>query len=115
MKKLLLYLLLIAGIVACSKDDNDDYVPDVPTPPVTEHLSIVDGTPGLSGNTLTVADPESDSEAELTLAGVTGSVKATVDPISAQWLAAVVESEPVEEAEASAAAETDVEKDTLVW
>jgi len=113
MKKLLLYLLLIAGIVACSKDDNDDYVP--PTPPATEHLSIVNGTPGLSGNTLTVADPEADSEAELTLAGVTGSVTATVDPLSTQWLAATVESEPVEEDEASAAAETDATEDTLVW
>lgn len=116
MKKLLLYMLLVAGIVACSKDDNDNYVPDVPTPPVTEHLSIVAGTPGLSGNTLTVADPEADSEAELTLAGVTGSVKATVDPISVQWLAAAVKSEPVEEAASEAAkTDSDTEKDTLVW
>ena len=88
MKKLLLYLLLAAGIAACSKDD-DNHVPDVPTPPVTEHLSIVAGTPGLSGNTLTVADAESDSEAELTLAGVSGSVTATVDPVSVQWLSLI--------------------------
>ncbi len=113
MKKLLLYLLLAAGIAACSKDD-DNQVPDVPTPPVTEHLSIVAGTPGLSGNTLTVADAESDSEAELTLAGVSGSVTATVDPVSVQWLSAEVKSEPVEEA-AEAAAEEGAEKDTLVW
>ncbi|WP_300286651.1 DUF5074 domain-containing protein [uncultured Alistipes sp.] len=114
MKKLLLYLLLAAGIAACSKDDN--HVPDVPTPPVTEHLSIVAGTPGLSGNTLTVADAESDSEAELTLAGVSGSVTATVDPVSVQWLSAEVKSEPVEAAAAAAAeAEAGAEKDALVW
>ena len=104
MKKLLLYLLLAAGIVACSKDDNDG--PEVPPSPSSGQLAIVAGTPGLSGNTLTVSDPESDQQAELYLSGVTEKATATVDPLSTSWLSAAVETDTI--------AKTATE-DSIVW
>lgn len=100
MKKLFLYLLLIAGIVACSKDDNST---PPPAPGPSESLDfIADGVPGLSGTTLTVPDPQKESTAEIELKGVTGEPTATVDPVSKSWLSADIRKEIGSKAEAQA-------------
>jgi len=85
MKKNLLFVLLMVLFASCSKDD---VIPGQ------------FGFDGITGNELTISgSQEIDLSKEITLKGVSGEVKATVDLASASWCSVTVKKEVATKAE----------------